>query len=455
MSEDLFSVAEKPAPDTTKTNAPELSVSELAFSLKKTLEDAYGRVRVRGELSRVKIHTSGHMYSDLKDENAVINLICWRGQVAKLSIKPEEGLEVICTGRVSTFPARSNYQLIVESMELAGEGALLKLLEERKKKLAAEGLFDETRKKQLPFLPQTIGVVTSETGAVFHDILHRVRERFPVRVVLWPVPVQGKGADEKITEAIRGFNALENKPDILIVGRGGGSLEDLMAFNEENVVRAIAESSIPVISSVGHETDTTLADYAADRRAPTPTAAAEMAVPERLSLMAQVEDDGLRAFAAIRRTFSDLKNRLEAVSGKLGDPAHLLEIKTQKIDHLQERLSQSLQTSLTRKSSKLAELSAMLRHPKDRIREYDIRLNSLTERLVLRGTKLLEKPSEKLEGYTRLLETLSFKSVLERGFVVVRDGDGKPVTDAKNVKNDHDYNLEYKQNQIVKVRAKR
>lgn len=451
MSDDLFSAAEKQE----KTNAPELSVSELAFSLKKTLEDAYGRVRVRGELSRVKIHTSGHMYSDLKDENAVINVVCWRGQVTKLSVKPEEGLEVICTGRVSTFPARSNYQLIIDSMELAGEGALLKLLEERKKKLDAEGLFDQDRKKPLPFLPQTIGVVTSETGAVFHDILHRVRERFPARVVLWPVPVQGQGAHEKIAAAIRGFNQLDDKPDVLIVGRGGGSLEDLMAFNEEDVVRAIAESDIPVISSVGHETDTTLADYAADRRAPTPTGAAEMAVPERLSLMAQVEDTGLRSFAAIRRTFSDLKNRLEAVSAKLGDPAHLLEMRNQKIDHLYERLFQSVQNTLTRKTSRLAEFSAMLRHPKDRIREYETRLRSLTERLVSRGSKLTERPSDKLQGYSRLLETLSFRSVLERGFVVVRDEDGKPVTDPENIKIDNDYALEYKQSRMVKVRAKR
>lgn len=451
MSEDLFSVAE----NTAKTNAPELSVSELAFSMKKTLEDAYGRVRVRGELSRVKIHTSGHMYSDLKDENAVINVVCWKGQVAKLSVRPEEGIEVICTGRVSTFPARSNYQLIIESMELAGEGALLKLLEDRKKKLTAEGLFDQDRKKPLPFLPQTIGVVTSETGAVFHDILHRIRERFPVKVILWPVPVQGKGAEDKISAAIRGFNALPEKPDLLIVGRGGGSLEDLMAFNEENVVRAIAESEIPIISSVGHETDTTLADYVADRRAPTPTGAAEMAVPERLSLLAQVEDDGLRAFAAIRRTFSDLKNRLAAVSGKLGDPAHLLEIKTQKIDHLHDRLTQGLTNSLTRKSSKLTELSAMLRHPKDRMREYDLRLKSLTERLILRGAKIIERPTETLNGYGRLLETLSFKSVLERGFVVVRDENGKPITDAAKIRDEQDYELEYKDNQKVRVRAKR
>jgi len=233
------------------------------------------------------------MYSDLKDENAVLNLVCWKGTVSRLSIKPEEGLEVICTGRISSYPARSNYQLIIESMELAGEGALLKMLEERKKKLAAEGLFAPERKNPIPFLPETIGVITSETGAVIRDILHRLRDRFPRHVLLWPVAVQGKDAAAQIAAAIKGFNDLPSslRPDVLIVARGGGSLEDLMAFNEEEVVRAVSESTIPLISAVGHETDTTLIDYVSDLRAPTPTGAAEKVVPVRADLLAQILDN--------------------------------------------------------------------------------------------------------------------------------------------------------------------
>ncbi|MEC7029323.1 MAG: exodeoxyribonuclease VII large subunit, partial [Pseudomonadota bacterium] len=238
------------AAETPRTNVPELSVSELALGVKRVLEDSFGRIRVRGELSRVNIAGSGHMYSDLKDENAVINVVCWKGTMSKLSIRPEEGLDVVVTGRMTSYPQRSNYQLVIESMELAGEGALLKMLEERKKKLAGEGLFAAERKKKLPFLPQTIGVVTSPTGAVLRDIMHRLNDRFPRHVLVWPVLVQGKGADEQITAAIRGFNAMPAggavpRPDLIIVARGGGSLEDLMAFNEENVVRAAAESDIP------------------------------------------------------------------------------------------------------------------------------------------------------------------------------------------------------------------
>ena len=268
-----------------RSNVPELTVSELANSLKRTLEDTYARVRVRGELSRVKIHSSGHLYSDLKDQDAVLNIICWRTTLSRLSIHPEEGLEVICTGKITSYPARSNYQMVVDSMELAGEGALLKMLEDRRKRLAAEGLFDESRKKRRPYLPQTIGIVTSPTGAVIRDIIHRIEDRFPAHLLVWPVRVQGQGAAEEIAAAIDGFNAVPangpfKRPDLLIIARGGGSLEDLMPFNEEIVVRAAANSKIPLISAVGHETDTTLIDFAADLRAPTPTAAAELAVPE-------------------------------------------------------------------------------------------------------------------------------------------------------------------------------
>jgi exodeoxyribonuclease VII large subunit len=258
------------------TNLPEFSVSELSRALKRTVEDSYPYVRVRGEVSGFKRAASGHLYMTLKDENAVLDAVCWRGTAGRLSIDPEDGLEVICTGKLTTYPGRSKYQIVVEQMEMAGEGALLKLLEDRRKKLAAEGLFDDSRKRELPYLPEVIGVVTSPTGAVIRDILHRLSDRFPRHVLLWPVLVQGDGAADQVTAAIEGFNRIEAggsvpRPDLIIVARGGGSLEDLWAFNEENVVRAAAASDIPLISAVGHETDTTLIDFASDRRAPTPT----------------------------------------------------------------------------------------------------------------------------------------------------------------------------------------
>ena len=251
-----------------RSNVPEFSVSEIAFSLKRTLEDTYARVRVRGELSRVSIPRSGHMYTTLKDDQSNLDAVCWKGVLSRLPIKPEEGMEVICTGKITTYHASSKYQLVIENMELAGEGALLKLLEERKKKLGAEGLFSADRKQPIPFLPRKIGVVTSPTGAVIRDILHRLNDRFPRHVLVWPVLVQGTGAAQQVAAAIRGFDALpkDQKPDTLIIARGGGSLEDLMPFNEEIVVRAIADCTIPTISAIGHETDTTLADYAATNR---------------------------------------------------------------------------------------------------------------------------------------------------------------------------------------------
>ena len=348
------------------SNIPEFSVTELALSVKRTLEDQYQRVRVRGELSRVSIPKSGHMYTSLKDQKAVIDVVCWKGVLSKLSIAPEEGLEVICTGKMSSYPGSSKYQLIIDSMELAGEGALLKMLELRKKKLASEGLFDDSRKKRLPFLPKKIGVVTSPTGAVIRDILHRLQDRFPRHVLLWPVKVQGAGAAEEITSAINGFNSLNDtqKPDLIIVARGGGSIEDLMPFNEESVVRATAQSNIPIISAVGHETDTTLIDYASDLRAPTPTGAAEMAVPVRMNLLAQIADNENRLLSSINRVFSETRHRMDALSARLGDPNRLLEVKTQRIDHASDKLEHSIERILTARTQRLNEHAVRLLHPK-------------------------------------------------------------------------------------------
>src|SRR5882757_179801 len=286
-----------PESDARPTNAPEITVSELANALKRAIEDRFGYVRVRGEISGYRgSHSSGHAYFSLKDANARLDAVIWRTTLQRMRLKPEEGLEVIATGRLTTFPGKSTYQIVIEALEPAGIGALMALLEERKKKLGAEGLFDEARKQLLPWLPEVIGVVTSPTGAVIRDILHRLQDRFPRRVLVWPVKVQGDGSAEQIAAAIRGFNALPEggripRPDLLIVARGGGSLEDLWSFNEEIVVRAAAESMIPLISAVGHETDITLIDHASDRRAPTPSAAAEMAVPVKTELIARL--DGL------------------------------------------------------------------------------------------------------------------------------------------------------------------
>ncbi|WP_309610557.1 exodeoxyribonuclease VII large subunit, partial [Sphingomonas sp.] len=288
-------------------NAAPFTVSEISGALKRTVEGAFGHVRVRGEISGWKRHASGHCYLTLKDADACIDGVLWRGSAAGLAFRPEDGAEVVATGKLTTYPGRSKYQLVIERMELAGEGALMALLDQRRRALAAEGLFDAANKRPLPFLPRTIGVVTSPTGAVIRDILHRLADRCPTRVIVWPVPVQGESAAAKIAAAIRGFGTMagEDRLDLLIVARGGGSIEDLWAFNEEEVVRAAAASPIPLISAVGHETDTTLIDHAADQRAPTPTAAAEMAVPVRLDLVADLGGKSARLAGGLARLVSE------------------------------------------------------------------------------------------------------------------------------------------------------
>src|SRR5215203_2311872 len=321
-------------------NAPEFTVSELSSALKRTVEDAYGHVRVRGEISGFRgPHSSGHCYFALKDESAKIEAVIWKFAHARMRFKPQEGLEVVATGKLTTFPGSSKYQIVIESLEPAGVGALMALMEERKKKLAAEGLFDANRKQELPWLPEVIGVVTSPTGAVIRDILHRLQDRFPRRVLVWPVKVQGDGSAEQVAAAIRGFNALPEggripRPDLLIVARGGGSLEDLWSFNEEIVVRAAAESMIPLISAVGHETDNTLIDLAADKRAPTPTAAAEIAVPVRLGLLDRL---ARRRTACWLRSLEVRRTELRAVSRALPSAEMLLAVPRQRLDMAGER----------------------------------------------------------------------------------------------------------------------
>src|ERR1700687_3327898 len=316
---------ESTAPDQAISNVPEFTVSELSFALKREIETTFPRVRVRGEISQPSFPRSGHCYFRLKDENAVLDGVCWKTTIPRLGLKIEEGMEVIATGKLTTYSGSSRYQIIVDRLELAGEGALLKLLEDRRKRLQAEGLFDLDRKRPLPFLPPVFGVVTSPSGAVIRDILHRLADRFPRRVLLWPVAVQGEGAAAQVAAAIEGFNRLPEagpvpRPDLLIVARGGGSLEDLMAFNEEIVVRAVAASRIPLISAVGHETDTTLIDYASDRRAPTPSAAAEMAVPMRLDLLADVDGMAVRLVSALSRYLGERRTRIQGLARGLPDP---------------------------------------------------------------------------------------------------------------------------------------
>ncbi len=420
------------------TNAPIFSVGEISGALKMTVEETFGHVRVRGEISGFKRPASGHMYFTLKDDQAVLNGVCWKGSAGRLGLAPEDGMEVIATGRLTTYGARSNYQMVVEKMELAGEGALLKLLEDRRRKLAAEGIFDESQKRLLPFLPDVIGVVTSPTGAVIRDILHRLADRFPRRVLIWPVLVQGDKAADDVSAAIRGFNALDPngpvpRPDLLIVARGGGSLEDLWAFNEESVVRAVSESTIPVISAVGHETDTTLIDFAADRRAPTPTAAAEMAVPVRGELLAQVMDDGARIVNAVNRLVQDNRKSLESTARGLPNLGQLLGDASQRFDDWSERFENSLKSGMTERRREFDGLSQRLIKPDNLIIQARQRLASETRALKQTGPVILRERQSDLARLSQLLESYSYERVLDRGFALVTDTADKPVTSAKDL----------------------
>lgn len=424
-------------PPVPGSNAPpEYTVSELSHKLKRVVEEEFSFVRVRGEISKVTVAKSGHLYTSMKDADAVLDAICWKGSLSRLSVKPEEGMEVVCTGRLTTYPGRSNYQLIIETMELAGQGALLKMLEMRRKKLAAEGLFDPARKKPIPFLPKLIGIVTSPTGAVIRDMMHRLEERFPRPVLLWPVIVQGQTAAQQVAAAIRGFNALpENsphRPDLLIVARGGGSLEDLMPFNEEIVVRAAAESAIPLISAIGHETDTTLIDYAASLRAPTPTAAAEKAVPVRAELLAMVIDSERRLLSGATRILQQHKVNLQGLTRGLGDPKRLLETAAQRLDHLSSKLDMGLKSWLQRRAATLNELSAKLsaRHLTRQVSDMLRILSGYGERLVHTEQKIIRDRGVKLQNLSSMLESLSFERVLERGYAVVFDDKGDIISSA-------------------------
>ncbi len=461
------------------TNAPEFTVSELTGSVKKTLEGTFGRVRVRGEVGRVMIARSGHIYYDIKDDRNVIACTTWKGQVPGLGITPEEGLEVIVTGKLSTFGPQSKYNINVDSIEVAGEGALMAMLEKRKKALAAEGLFEPERKKDLPFLPEIIGVVTSPSGAVIRDILHRLRDRFPRKVLVWPVAVQGKACAPEVANAIRGFNQMTPggalpRPDLIIVARGGGSLEDLWGFNEESVARAAADSQIPLISAVGHETDTTLIDFVSDMRAPTPTAAAEMAVPVRLELMAWVDQQGARLRQSLttgltgrRQRVTDLARGLPRRDSLLDGPRQRLDVASDKLPAALRSLVAGRELALSRAAGALRPTVLQRRMSEDRRRldalsnrlqpalsrrierataAYDSaarglrpaalgqelihkseKLDVAVRRLAVRARDAQDARLSRLEALDRLRETLGYRETLKRGYAVVR-GDGNVVS---------------------------
>jgi len=433
--QDVYSAVMNDSPAPPVSNVPEYTVSEISGAVKRTLEGNFGRVRVRGEITELKRYPSGHIYFSLKDESAKLSGVVWKSSVARLGMVPENGVEIIATGRISSYAERSSYQLITERMEYAGAGALLARIEMLRVRLAAEGLFDAERKSALPVLPKVIGVITSERGAVIQDIRTTIARRFPRTVLLWPVPVQGEGAAERIAAAIAGFERVAPRPDVLIVARGGGSLEDLMAFNDEAVVRAAAACRIPLISAVGHETDTTLIDFAADRRAPTPTAAAELAVPMRADLVADLEHKAARLIGGLNRLAQERRLRLSRAERGLPDLPTLLGTARQRLDDRAERLTLALPNLLLKRRGTFEmcgqKLVAGLRHAVFGIHRQAgrtlVRLSDAPLRALLRETRA------RLDGVTARLESVSPLAVLQRGYAVVSDAAGHPLTSAASV----------------------
>lgn len=439
------------------SNLNEFTVTEISHALKRSIEDRFGHVRVRGEISGFRgPHSSGHCYFSLKDEGAKIDAVIWRGGFNRLRSKLQEGLEVIATGKLTSYPGKSSYQIIIENVEPAGVGALMALLEERKRKLAAEGLFDTDRKKPLPYLPKKIGVITSPTGAVIRDILHRLNDRFPRHVLVWPVRVQGETAAAEVVAAITGFNAMADKPDLLIVARGGGSLEDLWPFNDEAIVRAVAASDIPIISAIGHETDTTLIDHVADWRAPTPTAAAERAVPVRADLLAETASLLARQRRAIFRVLQERKLRLQSASRALPKPDDMLAIARQRLDHASGRLPAALRANVQRHGLQLARSAGRLSVStlRSRLQDQARRLPDMAKRAERALQQLVARRRDRFVAEAKLLQSMSYKSALARGFAVVRDAGGKPVRALATVQPEASLQIEFTDG-ILNVQAKR
>lgn len=485
-----------------ETNATEFSVTEISAALKRTVEDTFGYVRVRGEISGYRgPHSSGHAYFSMKDDRARLEAVIWRGVFSKLKIKPEEGMEVIATGKLTTYPGSSKYQIVIDRIEPAGVGALMALLEERRKKLAAEGLFDEQRKKQLPFIPKVIGVVTSPTGAVIRDILHRLRDRFPTHVLVWPVRVQGETSGQEVANAISGFNQLDGnslpRPDLLIVARGGGSLEDLWGFNDEAVVRAVAASDIPVISAVGHETDWTLIDHVADYRAPTPTGAAERAVPVRHELENAIQTLGLRNDQAIRRNLDQHRGALRGLSRAMPSLDSLFGMPRQRFDAAAQRLSSALSANTSSHRTRLVALRSQMRpriltirleravdrkvqavqglgkalafvverRRQDWKRIGALRPDALSRQILQGKTQLSERTSrfnrafvgntkqlrQALDAQAQVLKLVSYQSVLQRGFALVRNDEGQPIRSAASINQGQAISLEFSDGRVSAI----
>ena len=418
-----------------KENIKEYSVSEISNSIKNTLEDSFGYIRVRGEISGLQQPTSGHMYFNLKDENAVIRGIIWKSNVSRIGFRPEDGLEVVCSGKLTTgyserYPGRSDYSIHVDTLKPAGEGALMALLEERKKKFKLEGLFDEQHKKNIPFLPETIGIITSPTGAVIKDILHRLEERFPCEVLLWPVPVQGDDASALITNAVKGFNEMKESqnlrpPDVIIIARGGGSIEDLWAFNEEDIVRSVFASKIPIISAVGHETDTTLIDFVSDLRAPTPTAAAELCTPVREELRNDLQDYQKKLSNLIRSYLEERKFILNMTSDKL--PTSL-----------------KLSTSQLYKNFQGTSSRLNIRILNEQLSSRNGNLANLTKRLIKSKNIYFDVQKDKILSVNKLLESLSYKSIINRGYSVIKNSKEKVLKSEKDILSDKKLIIETK-----------
>ncbi len=458
------------------SNLPEYSVSEISGAVKRTLEGAFARVRVRGEVTEMKRYPSGHIYLSLKDEGGKIAAVVWRSAVSRLGMLPENGVEVVATGRITAYGERSSYQLVIERLEYAGVGALLARIEALRQRLGEEGLFDPARKRALPLLPELIGVVTSESGAVIQDIRTTIARRFPRPILLWPVPVQGEGAAAKIAAAINGFaglplNGAIRRPDVLIVARGGGSLEDLMAFNDEGVLRAVAACPIPLISAVGHETDTTLIDYVSDRRAPTPTAAAELAVPSRVELVADLAHTTARLIGALTQMAQACRLRLSRAERGLPDLPALLGGARQRLDDRAERLRLALPNLLAARRAALvrverhmpdpralvaprraalilagAQLESSLRHGVAGKRHAGERvMGRLTPAPLLAR---LREAAARLEGLGARLASVSYEAVLARGYVLVTDAKGAPVTRAANVRAAQDLTLRFADGEV-------
>ncbi|MDR1235473.1 MAG: exodeoxyribonuclease VII large subunit [Holosporaceae bacterium] len=424
----------------------EYTVTMLSALIKRSVEQNFGGVRLKAEVSALKVHSSGHIYFTLKDSGSVIDAICWKGVAQKQKIKLEDGMEIRCLGQVTTYPMRSKYQFVVEQFELAGVGELLKILEERKKRLAEEGLFDPAKKKPLPLLPKLIGIITSPTGAVIKDMLHRIRQRFPRDVLLWPVLVQGNEAAEQVATAIRGMNALpsDRRPDVLIVARGGGSFEDLMPFNEEIIVRAVADSEIPIVSAVGHETDTTLIDYAADLRAPTPTAAAEFVVLERVKLQADVS----KVFSGLNSVISsDLeKKRLFLRSNKIMNIGGIINEKIQRTDFAFDRIVSAIQNGISRKkilAVKIAVPKPVIKASADEVWQ-KLRFVFLGEIEKIRNNFLLISNS---------VESNSYAKILKKGFAFAESETSVPITSVEEAKKHSTFNLIFADGKLKVFRA--